>query len=152
MTSAPQIRVLAAQPALIERVVTDAGGLPRAIDSVFPRLFEVLEEQGVAPAGAPFVRYLQTGERCEIELGIPVPPECVRLLTAEHTSLPAGRAAVLGYFGLYDGLRAACEELGAWVERHGERAAGPFWEVYVTDPRSEPDPLKRLTEIFIPIQ
>ena len=72
-------------------------------------------------------------------------------LAAEQTGLPEGRAAVLGYFGPYEGLRAACEELGAWVEQRGERVAGPFWEVYVTDPRSEPDPLERLTEIFIPI-
>jgi AraC family transcriptional regulator len=82
---------------------------------------------------------------------VPIPPQSASISGAEQTSLPAGRAAVLSYFGPYQGLRTACEELGAWVERYGERASGPFWESYVTDPRSEPDPLKRLTEIFIPI-
>jgi hypothetical protein len=45
MTSAPEIRTLTAQPALAKHVVTDVAGLPAAIDSVFPTLFEALKKQ-----------------------------------------------------------------------------------------------------------
>jgi GyrI-like small molecule binding domain len=152
MTASPEIRVLTAQPALTERVLTDAAGLPSTIDRVFPALLGALEKQRVVPAGAPFIRYLQTGERFEVELGVPIPAQIGPLDGGEQTTLPAGRAAVLRYFGPYEGLPAACEELGAWAEQEGEQAAGPFWEAYVTDPRSEPDPHKRLTEICIPIR
>jgi len=69
----------------------------------------------------------------------------------EQTSLPSGRAAVLRHFGPYDGLADACEGLGAWIAEHGERSSGPFWETYVTDPREEPDPQQRLTEIYMPL-
>jgi effector-binding domain-containing protein len=38
------------------------------------------------------------------------------------------------------------------VAERGERASGPFWESYVTDPRSEPDASKRITDIYQPIE
>jgi hypothetical protein len=28
----------------------------------------------------------------------------------------------------------------------------PHWEAYVTDPRSEPDPSKRVTDIYLPLR
>jgi hypothetical protein len=78
-----------------------------------------LERRPIQPAGPPFIRYLKTGERFEIEL---------------------------------DGLRNACEQLVAWVEERDEEAAGPHWETYVTDPRTEPDTSKRITEIYLPLE
>jgi effector-binding domain-containing protein len=146
MTEEPQIRELEAQPAAVERAVTDPAGLPGTIDRTFPELFRRIAERGVDPAGPPFIRYLETGERLEIELGVPVSDG-----TSDQT-LPPGRTAVLRYIGPYDGLRDACERLASWVAERGERASGPFWESYVTDPRSEPDASKRITDIYQPIE
>jgi effector-binding domain-containing protein len=147
MTPQPEIRELPAQPVAAERAVTDADGLPGTIDRTFPALFEQIAARGTAPAGPPYVRYFETGERFDIELGVPLPAG-----DGEDASLPSGRAAVLRYTGPYDGLPAACEQLGQWVEDRGEEAAGAFWESYVTDPRSEPDPSKRITEIYLPLR
>ena len=148
----PEIRDLAAQPVLIEHAVTDADGLPVTIDRTFPALFGRLGEMGIPPAGPPFIRYLRTAERLEIELGVPVPRDLTDRAAAGIETLPAGRAAVLTYTGPYDGLREACAELGRWVHQHGETPAGPFWESYVTDPRTEPDATKRVTEIYQPLE
>jgi hypothetical protein len=49
----PEIRELSPQAAVSEVAVTEAAGLPAAIDSGFPRLFGRLAELGVAPAGPP---------------------------------------------------------------------------------------------------
>jgi hypothetical protein len=62
---------------------------------------------------------------------------------------PAGRAAVLRHVGPFSGLRDACARLHEWA---GERAAGPFWESYVTNPREEPDSARWITELFLPLR
>jgi effector-binding domain-containing protein len=148
----PEIRDLSAQPAAVGRAVTDADRLGQAIDRTFPELFEKLARTGTAPAGPPFVLYLETADRLEVELGVPVPQDVDELEGVERSStLPSGRTAVLRYTGPYDGLRAACEQLRDWVIAQDEKPAGPFWETYVTDPRTEPDPSKRITDIYMPL-
>ncbi len=144
-----EIRDIAAQPAAVERATTPAADLPAAVDRAFPALFERLGKAGVEPAGPPFIRYLETGDPLEVELGVPVSGE---VGDGEQASLPAGRTAVLRHVGPYSELRAACERLGQEVERLGERASGPFWESYVTNPAEEPDASKRITEIYLPLR
>jgi effector-binding domain-containing protein len=151
MEPAPEIRDLAAQPAAVERATTDVDELTATIDRAFPTLFEGLARLGIRPAGPPFIRYLKTDERFEIELGVPLPEGVGELESIEQTTLPAGRAAIMRYIGPYDGLRGACQQLRDWVEERGEEPAGPHWETYVTDPRTEPDPSKRITEICLPV-
>jgi effector-binding domain-containing protein len=152
VTPQPELRELAAQHAAIERAVTDAAGMTATIDRAFPALFGQLAKLGVTPSGPPFIRYLKTGERWEIELGVPVPASVRELDGAELTSLPAGRSAVLRYIGRYEGLRDACGRLRSWVVERGEGASGPRWEVYVTDPRTEPDASKRITDTYQPLR
>jgi effector-binding domain-containing protein len=147
----PEIKELPLQPAAVGRAVTEPGRLGQVIDRTFPELFEKLAKSGTAPAGPPFVHYLKTGEQLEIELGVPLPDGFDRLEDVECSSLPAGRTAVLRYTGPYDGLRHACEQLRDWVVEQDEEPAGTFWETYVTDPRTEPDPAKRITDIYMPL-
>jgi hypothetical protein len=74
MPREPEIRELAEQPAAVDHAVTDAAGLPATIDRGFPALFGQLAKLGVTPSGPPFIRFLEVGERFEIQLGVPVPP------------------------------------------------------------------------------
>jgi effector-binding domain-containing protein len=148
MTPVPEIRELPAQPAAVEVSVTDAAGSTAVIDRGFPRLFGRLAELGVAPAGPPYIRYLRMGEQLELELGIPVPAGSA----AADGALPAGRVAVLRHIGHFSGLREAGEGLERWVAEQGEEVAGPFWEAYVTDPSSEPDSSKWITDIHVPVR
>ena len=70
-------------------------------------------------------------------------------LGVEPAGPPGGRAAVLVHVGPFSGLREACARLQEWA---GERAVGPFWESYVTNPREEPDSSRWITEIFQPLR
>ena len=94
MATDPEIRELSPQPAVVEVTVTDAAGIPAAVDSGFPRLFGRLADLGVEPAGPPYIRYLRTGAELELELGIPVGPDA-----GQSSGLPGGRAAVLRHVG-----------------------------------------------------
>jgi effector-binding domain-containing protein len=141
MTTAPEIRELEGRPALVSRAAIDPSDLPSTVDRGFPALFA---RAGERIAGPPFIRYLRTGEQFEIELGVPVTGE-------GDVTLPAGHAAVLVHEGPFEGLRASCDRLLAWVAGIGERPGGPLWESYLTDPRTEPDSSRWLTEITVPL-
>jgi effector-binding domain-containing protein len=146
MTSEPEIRDIPPQPAVVKRAVTTAAGLGATIDGGFAELFARLAQRNASPAGPPYIRFLETGERLEIELGVPA-----RDGDADG-GLPGGRAAVLRHVGPYEELREQCERLDGWVAQRGEMRAGPHWEVYVTNPAGEPDPAKRITEIYMPLR
>jgi effector-binding domain-containing protein len=145
-----EIRELEPQVVAIKTATTDPAGLAGVIDKTFPALFGELASRGVEPIGAPIVRYLKTGEEMEVELGVPIPSDTTPAV--KSTMLPGGPTAVYVYIGAYDGLPAAWEQFGQWVQRQGRERSGPFWEVYVTDSRREPDPAQRLTELYMPLK
>jgi effector-binding domain-containing protein len=147
---AMEIRELDPQVVAIKRASTTASELGAVIDKTFPALFGELASRGVTPAGPPFVRYLKTGEEMDVELGVPIAADTTPAV--KSTVLPGGPTAVYVYVGPYDGLCAAWGQFRDWVSRQGREQDGPFWESYVTDPRSEPDPSQRLTELYMPLK
>ncbi|HEV7162541.1 MAG TPA: GyrI-like domain-containing protein [Solirubrobacteraceae bacterium] len=151
MPNDPEIRELDPQPVAFKRASTDAAGMRETIDGAFGALFAQLGQLGVTPTDVPYIRYLKTGEELEIELGVPVAANGTSLGDLEQASLPGGRAAVLRYVGPYEDLQGECERLNDWVEQQGEGASGPHWESYVTNPAAEPDPNKRITDIYLPL-
>ncbi|MEU7832107.1 GyrI-like domain-containing protein [Nonomuraea sp. NPDC049129] len=111
-----------------------------------------LAERGVAPAGAPFLRYLaidMPADRLEVEAGVPVaaPVTVERDIFAAH--LPAGRYATVRHHGHPDQLRGVIENLLTWGTEQGLKwdmtrdGDTELWgcrlELYQTDPRVEPD-------------
>jgi effector-binding domain-containing protein len=46
---------------------------------------------------------------------------------------------------------AAWKALDAWVASQGRTAAPSLWEVYLTDPRAQPDPATWRTELDRPL-
>jgi effector-binding domain-containing protein len=66
--------------------------------------------------------------------------------------LPGGDAAYSLYVGPYDGMEPAYKAIEAWIAAKGRKSAGAAWEIYLSDPQSEPDPQKWQTEIYWPIE
>jgi len=143
----------------IRRQVTKQEIGPVLGDQVVPDVFTWLESKGVAPAGAPFFRYLaidMTGEgHFDIEVGIPVATAVPGAGIVTAGVLPAGRYAVLVNTGPYDDLVDAHTALHAWGEANGivwqtaddGKSPGVMLESYVTNPAEEPDPQKWQTDI-----
>lgn len=131
-----------------------------ALPEFWPEVHAWLAAQGEAPAGAPFIRYLEIAaqnDRYDIEVGIPVGKALAGEGRIGAGVFPAGRYATVIHTGPYDGLVAASHELHAWVESNGQRvdetetadgmARGVQLESYLTDPGAEPDPAKWQTQI-----
>jgi effector-binding domain-containing protein len=134
--------------------------LDTAIPQALGEVFAWLGKQGVAPTGAPLIRYLVIDMEAllEIEVGVPV----ASALSGEGRicpgALPAGRYASLVYTGIDNGIQGnwALLKWGAeqglvwdsWKTEKGD-AFGARFESFFTNPDEEPDRAKWETEVAI---
>jgi effector-binding domain-containing protein len=159
MSQETRIEERAAGPYAAIKTTVTMDGISAAVDDAFPELFGWLGANGIAPAGPPFIRYLviDMAAELEIELGVPVGTPVAGSGRVQPGVLPEGRYAVLRHIGHYDGLIDANAALQDWAREQGitfdteETAKGQAWrgrfEHYLTDPSSEPDPGKWVTEV-----
>jgi effector-binding domain-containing protein len=119
-----------------------------------------LRKQGVAPAGAPFVRYLVIDMEALLEIAVGFPVASA-LPGDEHVTagvLPAGRYASLVYTGIDNGIEAN-KVLLFWGRDQGlewdtwDTEKGSGWgarfETFLTNSQEEPDQSKWQTEVAI---
>ena len=96
-TSQPTIEQRAEQPYMGVRTVTPWQNLPTVIPQFIGEVFGFLEQHGVAPRGAPFVRYhvIDMERELDIEVGVPVASSGAANGRIKPASLTAGRYASL---------------------------------------------------------
>lgn len=129
---------------------------------LLPQLFAALAKRGVAPAGAPFFRYVSmgSGEGMSVDVGVPVAQRQEGDAELHADELPAGRYAVLTHLGSFMGVHEANLLLHDWLREHridaapvnGRASPGAHVEVYVTDPAQEPDVSKWVTLVEVRLQ
>lgn len=138
-------------------------GVPAFVDKAFPELFGWLRAHEIEPAGAPFIRYLETdraGEPVSIEAGVPVVTEHEGDGRVHADALPAGRYLTLLHVGPYRSERLpdladARERLVSFAEEEGltysRETEGGFelpcvLERFLVGPVEEPDFTRWRTE------
>ena len=124
--SEPQLSLREAQPYLGIRAAVPHG-IRDFADNAFPELFGWAFENGVVPAGPPFLRYHEVdraGEPLDVEAGVPVerPPEGANGRTRAG-ALPAGRYLTAVHLGPYTSdalpdLLDARAELVRWAREN----------------------------------
>lgn len=157
MSQPPQVTERAAQDYAGIPVTVTMATFPAAADTTFPELIGWLGENGVMPAGPPFIRYhvIDMAAELEIEFGWPVAAPVSGSGRVRPGVLPAGRYVTLLHVGPYDGLVAANGALQDWAAQQGialeHSPDGRRWhgrvEHYRTDPAAEPDPARWETEV-----
>lgn len=160
MIGKPKVEQRAEQPYMAIRTQATMQTLDTVIPQGIEEVFAWLGKQGVAPAGAPFIRYLviDMEAQLEIEVGVPVANTLAgdgRILAGV---LPAGRYASLIYTGIDNGIQAnwALLKWGAeqglvwdtWAAQKGD-GWGARFESFLTNPDEEPDRAKWETEVAI---
>jgi effector-binding domain-containing protein len=138
MTTAPDVDVIGLTPTpavVLERKVR-RDRLGQVIDEGIRRVRAAVTAARVPTAGAPFVRYLETGEFFRIEVGLPL-DGAHAVPTLRSTVLPGGRAASVWHVGPFGDLGESFSRLAAWVESSG-LASGDPWEWYWTSADAEP--------------
>jgi effector-binding domain-containing protein len=160
MITEPKVEDRGAQPYAAIRTQVTMQELDTAIPQRLGEVFAWLAHQGVAPAGAPFVRYLVIDMEAllDIEVGVPVAAALSGDDRISAGVLPAGRYASLVYTGIDIGIKAnwALLKWGAekglvwdtWKTEKGD-AFGARLESFLTNPDEEPDRAKWETEVAI---
>ena len=155
----PRTETRAEQPYAGIRVAVTMAGFPAAADATFPALFGWLAGHGIAPAGAPFIRYhvIDMAAELQVEFGAPVTAPVRGDGQVQPGTVPAGRYLVLRHTGPYDQLVGANAALQDYAKQNGitfaarDTTAGQAWdgrfEHYLTDPSAEPDASRWQTDV-----
>jgi effector-binding domain-containing protein len=161
MISEPKLSDRTEQHYVAIRTQVPQQELGTVIPQLIEEVFAWLTKQGVAPAGAPFIRYHainQTMTSLDVELGEQVATPLLGQGQIHPGILPAGRYATLTYTGPKNGLQANAT-LIAWGAKQGlvwdswavenDEGFGGRFEFFLTGPAREPDPEKWETEVAI---
>jgi AraC family transcriptional regulator len=149
---------LATQPVLVVRRRVRRAEIAATIAAEVPKVFLHAQRRGIAIAGYPITRYLQTSiGLVTLETGMRVSGSSSQRVASEDEgdilaeTLPSGTAAVTIHSGPYDQLPAAYAALEEWIDANGFQPAGAPWEAYLNDPSDHPNPEDWKTEVCWPL-
>ncbi len=135
------------------KATTTQAGLGEKFMELLPELHGILKKQSLQMSGAPFGMYHSfSPEKVDMEAGIPVTgnPQPEGRMNVIQTY--GGKAVKTDFYGHYDNLKEGWDGIMAYVKENNLQGNGAPFEIYVTDPGSEPDSSKWLTEIYIPVK
>ena len=140
-----------AQVTVVARATLAVADIPPWLGKAYEASARLLADRQAGPAGPPFARYHRLGEgRFEVEAGFPAARPIEGNGDTQPSELPGGQVAVTIHTGPYDQMVPAYRALASWVSEHGGELRGDPWEVYLSDPSSEPDPATWRTQIVQP--
>lgn len=156
MTYAITKKQLTPQVVLVVRRRVKQSAIAATIAEVLPKVFVYAQQNGIALAGLPFTRYVETGPGLvTMEPGMRVaaagPAQNPADTEVTPDTLSGGPAAMTTHVGPYDTLPDAYAAIQQWIDAEGLKPAGAPWESYVTDPGDFPNPADWKTEVFWPL-
>lgn len=150
---------LAAQPVLVVRRQVRRAEIAATIGAALPKVFLHAQQRGLAIAGYPITRYVETSVGLiTFETGMRVAAHGGDWTVAHGQgevlaeTLPAGPAATTIHFGPYDQLQDAYAAVEEWIVANGFRQNGAPWEAYLNDPADHPNPQDWKTAVYWPFQ
>jgi AraC family transcriptional regulator len=150
---------LTAQPVLVVRRRVRRAEIAATIGAALPQVFLYAQQRGLAIAGYPITRYLETSVGLvTFETGMRVTTHSVDWTVTDGQgevlaeTLPGGPAAAAIHFGPYDRLQDAYAAIEEWIVANGFRQNGAPWEAYLNDPADHPNPQDWKTEVYWPFQ
>jgi effector-binding domain-containing protein len=162
MFTKPKLEERKEQPYVGIRTQAALPELPTVIPQLTGEVMIWLQQQGAAPAGAPFIRYyvINMESKLDIELGWPVAKPLSGNGRIKAGVIPAGRYATLIYTDVkngYNGNKALIDwastngiKWDRWDDSNGDAFRSRV-EYFLTDPADEPDMSKWETEVAIKV-
>jgi effector-binding domain-containing protein len=139
-------------------IIKDSAG-PKTYGTVlgkgYGEIMQFVNSNKLQCTGAPFAIYLKFDTITMfsiMDLGIPVQKATKGKGRIRVENIPAEKAVVAYYFGPYDKTRATYLALHQYCKESGKVINGWPWEIYVTDPMKEKDPMKVETDIVFPVK
>jgi effector-binding domain-containing protein len=123
--------------------------LPATMGRAFGELYERIGDAHVAPAGEPFVVYLessQPGIRWEMDICAPVSARIRESADFGFMEMPAQRIVSLLHVGPYEELEQAYGAIQRYVKEQGLTIAGSPREIYLSGPEVPEAEIRTLIE------
>jgi effector-binding domain-containing protein len=148
----PRIVQVEAQAAAVLRVTVPRDRVADVMGPGLDRVKAAVAAQGLVPTGPWFAHHLcMDPEVFDFEIGVPVDAPVPPGGEVVPGGLPAGRVARTEYRGPFEGLFSAWREFDAWVAAEGLTPRADLWEVYLSGPDTDPDPMSWRTELNRPL-
>jgi effector-binding domain-containing protein/uncharacterized protein YndB with AHSA1/START domain len=119
----------------------------------YGEIMDVLKKQKVECTGPPMaISMAWEPTRWDFEAALPVSKEIKPSGRVSYKQSYAGKVIYVVYTGPYEKTEKAYLDLDNYVKENKLEEAGGPWEVYITDPATESDPAKWVTEIYFPVK
>jgi effector-binding domain-containing protein len=141
----------AAQPAAVRTATLAVGELPEWLGQTFARVTGYLKAHSSYPDGPPFARYFKRADgRFEVAAGFPVRTPVEGDGDVQGVTLPGGSTATTMHVGSYDDMEPGYRAITDWIDTQNAEPIGDPWEVYFSDPGTQPNPAHWRTQIVQP--
>ena len=87
-----------------------------------------------------------------IECALPIEKKIKGNKDIKLINLPASKTIMATHFGHYNTVKTSTEALQNYIEENEIKVVGSRFEIYVTDPMTEPDSRKWETHVYYPIK
>ena len=127
----------------------------KVMNKAYADIMNFTESQKIECKGCPFAIYLKYDTVTMfsvMDLGIPIDKVVKGKGRIRMETIPAGNAVIAYYFGPYDKTASTYYALHKYCQESKKSTIGGPWELYVTDPRSEKDPMKIETDIVFRVK
>ena len=140
------------RPAAVVRATMAVSDLPSFFGRAFGAVAAAAAGQGLQLLGEPFAFYPGAPtDVVEVAAGFPVSSAVEPVDDVVPLELPGGRVATTVHVGPYESMHKTYAAMHVWMAKQGLTPADHMWEVYLSDPSTEPDPSTWHTQIFWPV-
>ncbi|MDP1623801.1 MAG: GyrI-like domain-containing protein [Bacteroidales bacterium] len=138
--------------------VRDSAGMntyAMVLGKAYGEIMGFIKSNRLNVAGPPFtiaVTWDSLTMSSTMDIGIPVEKAEKGRGRVEVQEFPQQKFVVAYYFGAYDQIGRTYNILDQYIKENSKEITGAPWEIYITDPMSEPDTLKWETRVAFPIK
>lgn len=152
MITPPEILIVTAVATAVIPLTVSRAAIKDLMVPAIGEVLATLAAQSASPAG-PCVAFHRRRPKdfFDFEVGFPVAAPIVPTGRVINSVLPAARVVQTVHQGDYDGLASAWGEFVDWIEAQDLKTQEHFWESYLTDPETTPDPADWQTQLTVPL-
>jgi len=138
---------------VLKKVTCSMADISKKYGEVFGQLSDYMKKNGLNAAGSPFgIYYKFTKDTVDMAPGIPTDKLGKDDGDIKAMDMKAQNAIKVRYVGPYSKIKGVYDALGSYIKEHNKQVTGASWEVYISDPMTEKDSTKLITEVYFPVK